>query len=148
MTGPNVLSLCLLLVGAAAACVAEPEGIHPLTHSSAGSPASEGASGASPAALDACEARLLLAEKCERCHGEPLAHGAPFSFSTSDDRARVDAKGVSRSERMAQAIERGNMPALFIELEPPVESLTDEERDTLVGWLRTSGTASEPAACE
>lgn len=142
------MGCCLLLVSAAAACVAEPEGIRRLTDSGAVDPGSGGAGGASLMTVDGCEAAQLLEDRCGRCHGDPIAHGAPFSFVTSEDRERVDAKGVTRRERMAQAIERGDMPALFIELEPPVQGLSDEERDTLLRWLRASNVPDEPAACD
>jgi len=102
--------MAVLLVG----CIAEPEGLRP----------------------GACEARRLLEDKCGRCHGSQPEHGAPFSLASYEDLGVADTKGQTRRERAILAIERGEMPARFIELEPPVAELDAEERETLLAWLR------------
>lgn len=95
-----------------------------------------------------CEAFPVIVVKCGRCHGEPPSNGAPFALTSYDDLRQVDAKGVPRRERMANAIERGDMPALFLQLEPPVESLSDEERELLLRALREDELPEDASACE
>jgi hypothetical protein len=107
----------------------------------AGQPAS------APAESVWCDAFQVIVAKCGRCHGEPPTHGAPFSVISYAELGEVDAKGVSRRERMAQAIERGDMPAQFITLEPPVESLSDDERELLLQGLRETE-LPDPSACD
>jgi mono/diheme cytochrome c family protein len=122
-------------------CVAEPDGIRPAT-------SSVEPTGGQPAELektsDACEALRIVVDKCGRCHGAPPEHGAPFSLTSYEDLQEVDAKGLTRRERAAAAVERGDMPAGFIELEPPVEELGDEEREALLSWLREGEEPGEP----
>jgi hypothetical protein len=94
-----------------------------------------------------CAAQPILALKCARCHGEPPEHGAPFSLTTYEDVQRLDSRGRPRYERMQSAIESNLMPATFLELEPPVEPLTDEERDALLGWLSDAAAPGDDADC-
>lgn len=82
-----------------------------------------------------CEALAVLERKCQRCHREPPANGAPFALVTYDDTQVVDRRGVPRYERMLGAVESDFMPATFIELEPPVEPLDATEKGLLVDWL-------------
>lgn len=124
MIGQRALGRFVVVAVLLAGCIAEPEGLRP----------------------GACEARRLLEERCGRCHGSPPEHGAPFSLASYEDLGVTDAKGVTRRERAIAAIERGDMPARFIELEPPVAELDEEERETLLSWLRESEDARAP--CE
>lgn len=127
----------LVMIVMLGGCVAEPDGIRPTTSSDE---TSDETSGGQPASLDetsdACEALRIVVDKCGRCHGAPPEHGAPFSLTSYEDLQEVDAKGVTRRERAAAAVERGDMPASFIELDPPVQELGDEEREALLSWLR------------
>jgi hypothetical protein len=84
---------------------------------------------------DACAARVVLRDKCQRCHQDPTQNGAPFSLLSYADTQVVDRKGVPRFQRMKAAIESDYMPPTFLELEPAVEPLTDSERTTLLNWL-------------
>jgi hypothetical protein len=131
----------LLLVACAAPANGDELGV-----SGAGSRTSSGASGgASMAGAGAggspesgptwCEAFAVLEQKCQRCHGEPPANGAPFALVTYDDTQIVDRRGVPRYERMLGAVESDFMPATFIDLEPPVEPLDAAEKALLVDWL-------------
>jgi hypothetical protein len=124
MIGQRTLGRFVVMVGLLAGCIAEPEGLRP----------------------SACEARRLLADKCGRCHGSHPEHGAPFSLASYEELGVTDAKGETRRERAIAAIERGDMPARFIELEPPVAELDEEERETLLRWLREGDDAR--ASCE
>lgn len=129
-------------------CVSEPEGIR-----SGALPDDLGASSSAGRAPEDdesnahCEAFDILRVKCGRCHGTPLRYGAPFALVSTQDLDPVDGRGVARRERMASAIERGDMPPQFLELEPPVEALSDDDAQRLLSWLR-SGTAEDVTACD
>jgi hypothetical protein len=126
------------------ACAAPANG-DDLGVSGAGSTSSGGTGGASMAGAGAggspepgptwCEVFAVLEQKCQRCHHEPPANGAPFALVTYDDTQVVDRRGVPRYERMLDAVESDFMPATFIELEPPVEPLDASEKTLLVDWL-------------
>ena len=94
-----------------------------------------GASGSPESGPTWCEAFAVLERKCQRCHHEPPANGAPFALVSYDDTQVVDRRGVPRYERMLDAVESDFMPATFIELEPPVEPLDADEKALLVDWL-------------
>jgi hypothetical protein len=94
-----------------------------------------GASGSPEYGPTWCEAFAVLEQKCQRCHHEPPANGAPFALVTYDDTQIVDRRGVPRYERMLDAVESDFMPATFIELEPPVEPLDADEKARLLDWL-------------
>jgi uncharacterized membrane protein len=130
------------------ACVSEPDGIHrEETQSEQGGEAAAGgqpSEDASPSV--ACEVLSIVQTKCGRCHASPPLYGAPFPLLTFDDLAEVDDKGRVRRERMVTAIERGTMPATFLELDPPVEELSEEERALLLEWLTSDEEA--PALCD
>lgn len=87
---------------------------------------------------DWCAARTVLQAKCQRCHAEPLANGAPFALLTYADTQLVDRKGNPRYEKMKAALESEYMPPLFLELSPAVEPLSPDESATLLTWLSGS----------
>lgn len=97
--------------------------------------AGAGAAGSPESGPTWCEAFAVLERKCQRCHHEPPANGAPFALVTYDDTQVVDRRGVPRYERMLGAVESDFMPATFIELEPSVEPLDATEKSLLVDWL-------------
>lgn len=84
---------------------------------------------------DWCDARTILQAKCQRCHAEPLANGAPFPLLTYADTQLLDRKGNSRYEKMKAALESEYMPPLFLQLTPSVEPLSPDESATLLTWL-------------
>jgi hypothetical protein len=86
-------------------------------------------------ALSWCEVQPIIAEKCGRCHGDPLTNGAPFMLVTHADTQRLDARERPRYQRMLSAIETDYMPATFVKLEPAVEPLTESERQQLLEWM-------------
>jgi hypothetical protein len=99
------------------------------------SPAGTAGEGSADSGPTFCEALEVIERKCQRCHVEPPEHGAPFALVTYDDTQVVNRSGVPRYERMLAAVESDFMPATFIELEPPVEPLDDDEKALLVDWL-------------
>jgi hypothetical protein len=84
-----------------------------------------------------CEALTVLRAKCHRCHQDPQLNGAPFSLLTYDDTQVISgSKKQPRWQRMKNAVETDFMPATFIkDLDPPVEPLTAEEKQTLLTWF-------------
>jgi hypothetical protein len=72
---------------------------------------------------------------CQRCHQDPPLHGAPFPLVTYEDTQEPYTVDKQRWERMKEVVESDFMPARGIDLEPPVEFLTCEEKSTLMGWL-------------
>jgi hypothetical protein len=86
-----------------------------------------------------CDAAAVVAAKCERCHSDPPAHGAPFSLHGYDAMTQPNptpsAPERTRADRLRAAVASGEMPYVALALEPPVEPLSCEERTTLLSWL-------------
>jgi uncharacterized membrane protein len=78
--------------------------------------------------LTYCDIEPIFMDRCLRCHGDPVAEDAPFSLSTYEEVA-AETVGIER------AVRTGFMPLTALKLTPPVEPLTDEERDTILDWL-------------
>lgn len=95
-----------------------------------------------------CSVRAILASKCQRCHGSPPAHGAPFELLTYEDTQTLDQKGRATFARMAAAIEQESMPAQYIRLTPPVEPLLEPERSLVLTWCASGGPLTGSEACE
>jgi len=130
------------------ACVEEPEGIRtPLGSDERDEVATAGESFGDEAEEISCAELSIVREKCGRCHASPPEHGAPFSLLSLDDINRINASGVPTRARMADAIERGTMPARYLALDPPVTELSDDERASLLTWLRAAD-SEEAARCD
>lgn len=120
-----------------------------------GGSAAGGTGGAVDAGEDAtaggqfpCEIQTIFENKCWRCHTEPPANGAPFSFVTWD---RMQEPYGSRTvaEAMLNAVDLDFMPATFLDLDPPVEVLTSAEKEELMSWLEAGAPEAGPGeACE
>jgi hypothetical protein len=106
---------------------------------------SAGASSASDSSW--CEIQAILGAKCQRCHGSPLAHGAPFPLLTYSDTQARDNKGHARFEQMANAIDTEYMPPQFIDLDPPVALLTTDERALLLAWCAQGAPLNGSETC-
>jgi uncharacterized membrane protein len=102
-------------------------------------------SGGAEPAPDWCAARGVLEAKCQRCHGERPAHGAPFPLVTYEHTQVVNRQGEARFTAIAAAVADGFMPPGFITLEPAVEPLTALEQELLVGWCSAGGLPTEDA---
>jgi uncharacterized membrane protein len=135
-----VVALLTLLCGCEAAytSVPNPESMSPIE-------ASAGAT-TNGAASTWCDVRRLLAAKCSRCHGTPPAHGAPFSLGSYDDTQLLDRHDRPRYLALQQAIEGDAMPPSFIQLDPPVEPLTEGEKALLLAWC-ADGAPGSPEPC-
>ncbi len=80
-----------------------------------------------------CDVEPILAARCVRCHQDPQQHGAPFPLLSYGDTQQVYS-GTVIYRRMATAVDRGDMPPVFLSLEPPVEDVSDEEIATITAW--------------
>lgn len=100
----------------------------------------DGAGRTTAAELTYCDVAPILAAKCERCHGNPTDHGAPFPLvsyaDTQEPSPLPNDSERTRAADMLSAVESNNMPFKSLPLDPPVSPLTCEERSTLLGWLR------------
>lgn len=95
---------------------------------------SDGAGGnGSSSVLDYCDVEPILVAKCQRCHGDPTENGAPFALLSY-----ADLQGPSNKPRFSKiqhALDTEFMPPTWLEVEPPVEPLTCDEKLTLLTWL-------------
>ncbi len=89
-----------------------------------------------------CDALTVIRAKCQRCHQDPPKNGAPVPFLTYDDtQARYYATDMKFSDVMLPAIGNDFMPFVALNtgenpIMPPVESLTVEEKATMLSWLK------------
>lgn len=108
-----------------------------------------------------CQARDVLRERCQRCHTSPTAFGAPFPLLeyTDVDREYPPGSGERLSTRIQQVVRHHVMPPLGLALDPPVEPLSEAQKDVLLVWLEegalpfggtrcgvTEGTGNTPPA--
>jgi len=86
-----------------------------------------------------CDAYEVINCVCQQCHQNPTRNGAPMPLMTYEDtQARFPTASSSSFvwERMQIAVSNGLMPETGNpNVEPAVKPLTDEQRDTLLGWL-------------
>jgi hypothetical protein len=97
---------------------------------------------------DWCAARRVLEAKCQRCHGAAPEHGAPFPLTSYDDTQVLSARGKPRFVAIESAVSTDFMPATFIELEPPVEPLSEPERAVLLRWCSLGAPPAPSGDCE
>jgi hypothetical protein len=90
-----------------------------------------------------------LQDKCQRCHRDPPENGAPFALITYAD-TQVKHDTTPRYELMQAAVTSGFMPFVAAELDPPVASLTCEQKETLLAWLEADAppAPSDDPDCE
>ncbi len=100
-----------------------------------------GAGGAS-ATLAWCDVEPILRAKCQRCHQEPPKNGAPFPLLSYADTQVNDRS--PRTVLMQHALEGDLMPPTYLALDPPVQSLTCDEKLTLLGWLDAGAEGPDP----
>lgn len=90
--------------------------------------------------LTYCDARVVIEDKCVRCHEQGGDLDAPFYLTTYDD---VD----QRVEALERVVRNGTMPLMDRDLVPEVEPLTTAERDLLLEWL-SAGAPEGESECE
>jgi hypothetical protein len=119
--------------------------------SDGGSPAG-GSGGEASLPIPSCVLEVVQS-KCQRCHGDPLANGAPVPFLTVDDfQSRYFETDLKWWEVSVDRVRADVMP--FVALNdlpnppmPPVEPLTADEKATLLGWLERGALADDADAC-
>lgn len=90
-----------------------------------------------------CDVDEVLANKCRRCHGIPPRHGAPFPLYTHEHLKML--RGTQPIyEIVARVVASGFMP-YRIEANPPIESLSDTEKKTLLDWV---GAGAPSGSCK
>jgi hypothetical protein len=129
----------------------EPEidrvGNPPIDASSDAMPAPGAESGVSDS-VRWCQAYKVLQDSCQRCHTAPPVNGAPFPLMTYEDtQAPYGTSDFKIWEKMRDAVAVDFMPATFIELDPPVEPLTCEQKSTLLAWLEQGAEPLGGLAC-
>jgi hypothetical protein len=80
-----------------------------------------------------CQVDDAFAAKCRRCHTVPTRHGAPFVFLTWQDMQQERA-GQKLSALIGRAV-RSNFMPYRIEANPPVQPLTEEEKQAILEWV-------------
>ncbi len=112
-----------------------------------GSTAGQPAVGGSGAPHFPCEIEAVIRAKCQRCHNDPPQNDAPFPLLTWEDTRRPYGM-LLVYEAMLPAIETDFMPLTQLELDPPVEPLTPEEKAPMLDWLRDEAPAELGAGCD
>ncbi|HEX4335537.1 MAG TPA: hypothetical protein VH062_06455 [Polyangiaceae bacterium] len=101
-----------------------------------------------------CDVGAIIQSKCQRCHDTEQALTAclaanscaqgPFPLTTWSDTRRPFA--TSRVvDFLAEVIESGTMPLQSNAISPPVETLTADEKTTLLDWIHSCAPASATA---
>ena len=130
-----------------AGCADDPKLTHeggpvPTPTGDGGSADAGGAPATSGEPIPFCDALTVIRAKCQRCHGDPLQHGAPVPFLTYEDtQAQYYVTDQKWFEIMVKVVGNGSMPYVALNdppasVTPPVEPLTADEKATLLGWLQ------------
>ena len=80
-----------------------------------------------------CKVEDAFAAKCRRCHTVPSRHGAPFVFLTYQD-LQQERGGQKLPALIGRAV-RSNFMPYRIPANPPVEPLTDDEKQHILDWV-------------
>ncbi len=88
-----------------------------------------------------CEVDATLQAKCRRCHMQPARHGAPFPLMTWEQTQAVFRSGPIWRQ-LGAVVKSGFMP-YRIPANPPVEPLTDAEKQALLAWVEAGGKRAE-----
>jgi hypothetical protein len=95
-----------------------------------------------------CQAEIVLRTVCQRCHQDPPLNDAPFSLVTYEDTQEPFNADKLRWQRMKEVVESDFMPLRGLNLDPPVELLTCEEKSTLMGWFEQCTQPEGGTDCE
>ncbi len=78
--------------------------------------------------LTYCDVEPIFADPCQRCHGSPLAYGAPMELTSYEEvyQYRASIRSVVKDEYM---------PYLGSDISPPVEKLSEKEKALIVDWI-------------
>jgi hypothetical protein len=96
-----------------------------------------------------CDVAPIIASRCLRCHGEPLQNHAPVALTSFDAiHANYPSDTTNPLYKLVQVkVSAGDMPppADFLQVDPPVDQLTEQEKSLLLDWL--SGGAPRGEGC-
>src|SRR5215470_12403902 len=87
-----------------------------------------------------CPPRAVLQTVCQQCHTRPQRNGAPFALINRSDILNVYEGAVIR-DLMIQVLDARKMPLAPVTIE-------DDQRDTLLGWLRSGAPNVPPTTCD
>lgn len=103
-----------------------------------------------------CEVGAIIEAKCQRCHTTEEAQAeclnddsclpAPFALLTWSDSRKLYG-GTPIFGHIARVVESGSMPMKADGLTPPVESLTEDEKRTLIDWVEGCAPPSD-SSCD
>jgi uncharacterized membrane protein len=97
-----------------------------------------------------CAAFDVIQRKCQPCHSDPPKNDAPISLMTFEDTQRCYNNRLVH-DRMEVMVETGAMPFVelndILHLDPPVEDLTEPERNLLLTWLREGACRAPGLEC-
>ncbi len=79
-----------------------------------------------------CDVEPITHAYCTRCHSDP-PDPAPFPLVTYAD-TQVAHGSRQRYEVMADMVDSELMPPVSASADPPIESLTEEQRQVIVEW--------------
>lgn len=108
--------------------------------------------GGGDSAIPSC-VLTIVQDKCQRCHGDPLKHGAPVAFFTANDfQASYFESDLTWAEVAADRVEDETMPFVALNnlpdpITPPVEPLTPDEKTTLLAWLKAGALPDDATVC-
>jgi hypothetical protein len=91
-----------------------------------------------------CAVDDVLAAKCRRCHTRPTRHTAPFALLTWEDTQQL-LRDRPRFLVMEGAVRSGYMP-YNIAANPPVERLSDAEKQIILDWVAAGAPRAECGA--
>lgn len=86
--------------------------------------------------LTYCDAKVVIEEKCLRCHSEGGEVDTPFFLDTYEEVSE-------RVTSLQRVIKNGSMPFMDRDLEPEVEPLTSAEKELLLEWLAADAPQGE-----
>ena len=75
-----------------------------------------------------CDAQIVIADKCLRCHSDGGDVIVPFNLETYEEVS-------DQQERIARAVETEFMPYTDLKLDPEVEELTSVEKNLIIDWV-------------
>jgi hypothetical protein len=98
-----------------------------------------------------CDVGPIIHAKCQRCHDRPEALQScvandscaegPFPLATWSDTRRSFGDGERVVDLLEGVIARGEMPYVIDSIQPPVQTLTADEKATLLAWTRSCAPA-------
>ena len=122
-----------------------------LTAGAAGAAEGGGAGALSGKTVPWCAAYEIINCACQRCHQDPVRHGASMPLVTYQDTQAPFPYPSSKTfvwEKMEAAVSSRFMPLTSDpSVMPPVEPLSEADRTTLLDWLAQGARAEGGTAC-